>query len=194
MGKKIEWNKTMIKGIAAGRAGGMEVKELADLFGMTEGSMKNAVMIIGRGERKDIEGLAKYLKDGYAPLVKAVCEAYAIGTQLVEEIAFPKPAAEVKPAPVAKPKEEVKPKGNEELYFAKMLEAQAKTNELLEQLMDVVLPKLLADAGYAADARASSLAGLVKGTVETATDVLTNEMLAQSKILDGIRCNCKRGR
>jgi hypothetical protein len=76
-------------------------------------------------------------------------------------------------APVSKPKENT----NDGLYMLKILEALNKQNELLEQLMDVVVPK------YAGD---------MKDNLNANTDVICERLKNCQQSLEKIACNSRK--
>lgn len=86
-----------------------------------------------------------------------------------------------KKAPDAPEVEEPKPKDaptdNTGLYLCKMLEALAKQNELLEQLMDVVIQKHVSD---------------IKDNINGNSDIMHGEVVKIAQTLDAIKCNTRK--
>ena len=68
-------------------------------------------------------------------------------------------------------------KQNEALYFCKILEALAKQNELLEQLMDVVIPKWTGD---------------IKDNINANFDILTKQMKGCEEKLEKVCYNTRK--
>lgn len=92
-------------------------------------------------------------------------EKLILQTQVVEE---PTPAQPVKEAPEAK---------NETLYFCRILEELARQNELMEQLMDVVIPKYIAD---------------LKDNLNVNFDTVTQSLKRAEDTLEGIKINTRK--
>lgn len=86
------------------------------------------------------------------------------------------PAAEEKPETVKTIQAEMQ-SYNEDLYFAKILQALNNIDKHLVQLMDVVIPKYVSD---------------LKDNANVNTDVLNKSMQACVHYLDGIRCNTRK--
>lgn len=74
-------------------------------------------------------------------------------------------------------KSETKEEKNEKLYMLKILEALAAQNELLEQLLDVVIPKYVSD---------------MKDNLNANTDVICERLKNCEQSLDAIRCNSRK--
>ena len=68
-------------------------------------------------------------------------------------------------------------KQNEDLYFCKLLEAIAKQNELIEQLMDVVIPKYIGD---------------LKDNLNANTDLLSERLKNCESRLEKIAVNTRK--
>lgn len=120
-------------------------------------------------ERRDA-GLAKRIAK------KMVEEA---GTAPVAEetpAAGPHPSAALTPSPCAGKAEEA-PKGNDALYFIRILEELHEQNQLLRDLLDVVIPKWAGDMKDNANANSDVLAGLLR---------------EQGQAIDAIRCNTRK--
>ena len=118
-------------------------------------------------ERRDA-GLAKRIAK------KMVEEA---GTAPVaEEKEDTSSAAEAAPSPQGEGKAQAEPKGNDALYFIRILEELHEQNQLLQDLLDVVIPKWAGDLKDNANANSDVLAGLLR---------------EQGQALDAIRCNTR---
>lgn len=66
---------------------------------------------------------------------------------------------------------------NERVFTLKMLEHMAKTNELLEQLMDVVMPKYCAD---------------LKDNINANSDIICERLKSCDDKLEGIKANTRK--
>lgn len=108
--------------------------------------------------------------------------AKRIAKKMVEEMGTT-PVAEEAPAlhevktaevPAEAP---VEPKGNDALYFIRILEELHEQNQLLRDLLDVVIPKW---------------AGDLKDNQNANSDVLAGLLREQGQALDGIRCNTRK--
>ena len=99
-------------------------------------------------------------------------------TPVAEETpaAGPHPSAALTPSPCAGKAEEA-PKGNDALYFIRILEELHEQNQLLRDLLDVVIPKW---------------AGDLKDNQNANSDVLCGILKEQGQALDAIRCNTRK--
>lgn len=67
--------------------------------------------------------------------------------------------------------------GNEAVYLIRILEELHTHNELMKDLLDVVIPKYVAD---------------LKDNMNANTDVVTERLKNMEQALDGIRCNVRK--
>lgn len=116
--------------------------------------------------------------------------ARRVAKKMVEEIgpsfvaeetpsAGPHPSAALTPSPCAGKAVEapVEPKGNDALYFIRILEELHELVQLQRDLLDVVIPKWAGDLKDNQNANSDVLAGLLK---------------EQGQALDAIRCNTRK--
>lgn len=100
------------------------------------------------------------------------------GTSFVaEESEDTSSAAEAAPSPQGEGKAPAEPKGNDALYFIRILEELHEQNQLLRDLLDVVIPKW---------------AGDLKDNQNANSDVLCGILKEQGQALDAIRCNTRK--
>lgn len=113
-----------------------------------------------------LQWAAEYLN---AIVPDAVNEAYkrTLEKQRAERAALKKPQNET--APIKQ--------DNDKLYFIKILEALIKQNELLESLIDVVIPKYVCD---------------LKDNLNVNTDILSEHSKKQSNLLEAIKVNTRK--
>ena len=76
--------------------------------------------------------------------------------------------------PESKPQSDL---DNTALYLCKIIEAMAKQNELLEQLMDVVIQKHVSD---------------IKDNINGNSDIMHGEVVKIAQTLDAIKCNTRK--
>lgn len=93
-------------------------------------------------------------------------EKLILQTEVVEE-------QEEQPEPV----KEMPAEKNETLYFCRLLEEMARQNELMEQLMDVVIPKYIAD---------------LKDNLNVNFDTVTQSLKRAEDTLEGIKINTRK--
>lgn len=101
-----------------------------------------------------------------------------MGTSFVaEEKEGTSSAVEAAPSPQGEGKAPAEPKGNDALYFIRILEELHEQNQLLRDLLDVVIPKW---------------AGDLKDNQNANSDVLAGLLREQGQALDAIRCNTRK--
>lgn len=116
--------------------------------------------------------------------------AKRIAKKMVEEAGTTLPPAEQAPslaqggqragqatAPTGAGEAPAEPKGNDALYFIRILEELHEQNQLLRDLLDVVIPKW---------------AGDLKDNQNANSDVLAGLLREQGQALDAIRCNTRK--
>lgn len=148
---------------------GKSIQAISTDTGLSRATVERVVKAYKIVKGNDTQAELEYVKAGYR-LYYLELAAMKIGAEIPEEVRFAydvklseaaanqrerkakktaEPAEERPELPadvyvVSEPYKEVQTQ-NENLYLCKVLEALAKTNELLETLMDVVIPKYVND-------------------------------------------------
>lgn len=130
---------------------GMDPDDITAVTGVS----RSTVTRVSQAERiiraMDWKGAVEFLnKYGYGRMKYLEAASKWYGIPIPDEVLHPEP--KLTPAqlltvelPEVKPAEAPAAKQNEDLYLVRLIETLAKQNELLEQLMDVVLPKYIGD-------------------------------------------------
>lgn len=166
----VEWEQIIIN-----RAFGMGTVANAKAVGLTRQAVGNVLDAFDSVKEQDWAKACNMIVTRYMTLEVFKWSAEKCGIELPEvvvkayddyiekrraENAQKKAAAASKapePAPSPAPQEE-----NNRLFFIKMLEHMAKMNELLEQFMDVVIPKYVGDLKDNANANADVICERLK--------------------------------
>ena len=130
-------------------AAGMSVANTTTVTGMSQATVGRVAQAEKIIRTLDWDAAKSFIKTpGYMKYLEAASKWYGIA--IPDEVLHPEP--KLTPAqlltvelPEVKPAEAPAAKQNEDLYLAKLIETLVKQNELLEQLMDVVLPKYIGD-------------------------------------------------
>ena len=171
---KERYDETIWQKIIDYKAVGMNRKEIAEACGISSRYVTGFINVIAALRLKDFE---------YCMQLK---EAYGFSLEVFQwcaskfNIEIPADAFK-KPKPVKEEvKTDLKPETNIKdytLYFQKMLELQAQTNELLNQMMDVVVPKYVAE---------------IKDNQNVNFDVISQSMKRQEDKLEAIKIGIRR--
>lgn len=158
---------------------GMSVGNTIAVTGMssaTVGRVAGAEKII---RTMDWEAAERFIKTpGYLKYLEAASKWY--GIKIPEEVLHPEPKLTPEQLlTVELPEQPKEPaaKQNEELYLVKLIEALVKQNELIEQLMDVVLPKYVGD---------------LKDNINANTDLMSERLKNCESRLEKIAVNTRK--
>lgn len=152
---------------------GKSREEIAQAAGCTPNAVSRTVDIFKLVQVQDWETLVYKIKISHygEPTVRWASEKLDVTVPQIIWDAF-ESARDVREANRVLPEQTVlpleEPKGNDGLYFIRILEELTKTNELLAQFMDVVIPKYIADIkdciGVNADIIRADVGEVVKNT------------------------------
>lgn len=144
-------DKELYDNIFFKRAIGMPRDEIAACCGCSAATVNNTISLLNALREQKYEAVEKMINRGAISKAALIWAADKVGVSDVEEV---RNLMEAKRTHVekgvrqkeAQEKEQVAaPAVNYSIYFQRMLELQAQTNELLNQLMDVVVPKYTSD-------------------------------------------------
>lgn len=128
-------------------AAGMSVSDTCAVTGMSSATVSRVAAAEKIVRTMEWDGAKRLIKTpGYLKYLEAASKWYGIA--IPDEVLHPEPKlTEEQLLTVQLPEQPKEPaaKKNEELYLVKLIEALVKQNELLEQLMDVVIPKYVGD-------------------------------------------------
>lgn len=169
---------------------GESFKSVAESIGMTDQAVNSLIRTFELVKAQEWDKICDRLlkKNSALPHVKWAAKKlwYDIPADLMRrmEVAYSDYSRWEKPAtlaPAVTPESEhvlcEKPLDNTALCMCKILELIAKQNELLEQLMDVVLPKYVAD---------------LKDNLNANADTVTSALKSCDNSLDKIACNTRK--
>ena len=162
---------------------GMSVGDTIAVTGMSNATVSRVASAEKLVRTMDWDGAVRFLKKpGYLKYLEAASKWYGIA--IPDEVLHPEPKPTTEPKlteeqllTVELPEEKPAPKQNDDLYFVKLLEALAKQNELLEQLMDVVLPKYVCD---------------IKDNLNANTDLISERLKNCESRLEKIAVNTRK--
>lgn len=168
-----------IKKILTCVTAGMTPSDAAAVTGLS-GSTVNRVSQAERIIRTmDWDGAVEFLKKhGRIQFLEAASKWYGIA--IPDEVLHPEPKLteeQLLTVELPEPPKEPAAKKNEELYLVKLIEALVKQNELLEQLMDVVLPKYVGD---------------LKDNINANTDLMSERLKNCESRLEKIAVNTRK--
>lgn len=123
------------------RGVGMSYEETAAHLRCGKNTVVGACMLVDAARRGNYERAAELIKRYN---ISKDCIAWVAGKfgLTIEQL---KGETKAKDAAKEEPKQAAAPAVDYSIYFQRMLELQAQTNELLNQLMDVVVPKYTSD-------------------------------------------------
>lgn len=143
-------DKELWEDILYKRAIGMPRDEMAAACGCSLSTVNNTITLINALREQRYESIEKLINRGAISKAAVVWAADRMGISDIDEV---KKLIEAKRTHVekgekqkeAQSKEQAVPAVDYSLFLTKVLEGVAQTNELLNQMMDVVIPKYCAD-------------------------------------------------
>lgn len=194
--KRKKLDESNYEKIITNHAFGMKTSQISEVCGFGDDTVKRVIRAFEIVKNQNWEDALQYAKTGYS-IRYLEWAAKRMMVELPENVIF---AYELKMADTAaaqrerernkklkepEEKEEEQPeeqieekpvpqKQNENLYLCKVLEALAKTNELLEQFMDVVIPKHMIDLKDNINANSDIIAERIKNCEDKIEKVVYN--------------------
>ena len=186
MGNKRIDEKTFNEIITRSFACGQTAQFVADSLGVSRKSVLNTCRVFRYVRDNEFDKLAKMIPGDNSMSAKSINLAaqklgVTVPSSVLEALEKKKSNHREQTEKKNEQKEEVKEqsveKKNDAIYMIKILEALNKHNELLEQLMDVVIPKYVND---------------VKDNLNANTDVICERLKNCEQSLDKIACNSRK--
>jgi len=164
---------------------GQTAQSVADALGVSRKSVLNICRVFRYVRDNEFDKLAQMIPGDNSMSEKSInLAAQKLGVtvpssvlEAFEQRSIRREQTEQKVEQKDEVKEQIVEKKNDALYMIKILEALNKQNELLEQLMDVVIPKYVSD---------------MKDNVNANADVICERLKNCEQSLDAIRCNSRK--
>lgn len=181
--KRNSINEEMFERIIVDYLFGKEPRQIAQYMDISKDTARRIVLAYEIVKGEDWNAALAYVKNGYR-LKYLEWATRRKGITLPQEVvkAYDEFLASRNTAEPKEPEQieidtnpcVLEPNGNDGLYLVKVLQALNKTNELLEQLMDVVIPKYVVDMKDNQNANADIISERVKKCEERLEKVAVN--------------------